>query len=270
MEIKLVTVDDTKSEQIKRAIELLKSEKQAAASNGNEDKANQCWRELEALELNILFIQAFNNLKSKCYRQAWIEFEQCEVKYLFISNNSTQEFLNASRLNFIQDKIVKFQSLYPYCLFCSPEYKVGYYSCSICGHIVRPRSRCEHKKGMVYNGELCLHEVREMEMLGISLVTKPVQKYSVMHDDSTLDFTLIESLVSNLDDAFEDWNLNRKKMKFPIERFSSVSNDHICPCKSGETFGACCIGKKEVEIPHIDFFFSKPLPSDAETITFPY
>ncbi|MEE1982753.1 hypothetical protein [Shewanella xiamenensis] len=270
MKVKLITVDDTKSDQIQRVIDLLKSEKQAAASNGNEDEANKCWRELEALELNTLYIQAFNNLKSKCYRQAWIELEQCEINYLYISKNSTQEFLDTSRLNFIQDKVLKLQSLYPYCLFCSPEYKVGYCSCSICGHKVRPRSRCEHKKGKVYNGELCLHKVHEIEILGISFVTKPVQKYSVMHDDSTLDFTLIERLVSNLDDAFEDWNINWTKMKFPIERFSRVSKDDPCPCKSGDIFGACCMCKNEVEIPHLDFFFSKPLPSDAETIRFPY
>lgn len=270
MKIKLITMEDIEKLQINRVLESLESEKRHAVSIGDEVKANNCWRELEALELNILFIQAFHNLKAKNYRQAWNELEQCEIKYGFISNNSTQEYLDASRLNFIKGRVIKWQSIYPYCVFCSPGFKVSYYSCSICSHKVRPRSRCEHIKGKVYNGELCVHEAHDMEFLEISIVNKPVQKYSVMHDDSTLDFTLIERLVSYLDHAFEDWDLNWTKMKFPIERFSSVLKDDKCPCKSEETFGACCMGKKYVEIPHIDFFFSKPLPSDAETITFPY
>lgn len=270
MKIELITVEDTKRPQVNQVLEALKSEKRAATSNGEDEKANNYWRELEALKLNILFIQAFHNLKSKNYRQAWNEMEQCEIKYGFISNNSTPKYLDTSRLNFIKNKIVKFQSLYPYCVFCSLGFKVGYYSCSICGHKVRPRSRCEHKKGKVYNGELCIHVVHDMEMIELSIVTKPVQKYSVMHDDSTLDFTLIERLVSYLDHAFEDWDLNWTKMKFPIERFSSVSKDDKCPCKSEEKFGACCMGKKDVEIPHVDFIFSKPILNDAETITFPY
>lgn len=270
MKIKLITIEDTKAPQISQVLELLNSEKNIAANIGDEEKANNCWRELEALELNILFIQVFHNLKSKNYRQAWNDLEQCEIKYKFICENSTPIFLENSRLKFIENKVVNFQSLYPYCLFCSPGFKVGYYSCSICGHRIRPRSRCEHKKGKLYHGQLCLHVAHDMEFIELSVVTKPVQKYSVMHDDSTLNFTLIERLVNYLDHAFEDWNLQWTKMKFPIERFNRVSKNDKCPCKSEETFGTCCMGKKEVEIPHVNFIFSKPLPSDAENITFPY
>lgn len=270
MKIELITVEDTKRPQVIQALDALESEKRMAVSNGDEKKANNCWRELEVIELNILFIQAFHNLKSKNYRQAWNELEQCEIKYGFISNNSSPEYLDTSRLNFIKNKVAKLQSLYPYRVFCSPGFKVGYYSCNICGHKVRPRSRCEHKKGKVYGGELCLHRIHDMEMIELSIVARPVQKYSVMHDDSMLDFTLIKRLVSHLEHAFEDWDLNWTTMKFPIERFGSVSKDDKCPCKSEENFGACCIGEKEVEIPHVDFVLSKPLPSDAEVITFPY
>jgi hypothetical protein len=270
MKIKLTTINHTNQPQIQQYIELLKEKKRIASGSGDAETANNCWRELETLELNILFIKAFHNIKLKNYRQAWEELEQCEIKDVFIRENSSAEYMVTSRLDFINEKVSKWQSLYPYCIFCSPGFKIGYYACSICGHKIRPRSRCEHKKGKVYNGKLCLHEAHDLEILEISIVTKPVQKYSVMHDDSTLDFTLLDHLSSFLAHAFEDWDLNWTKMKFPIERFDSISKEDKCPCKSNKTFEACCMGKLEVEIPHIDFLLSKPLPIDAKTIIFPY
>jgi hypothetical protein len=270
MKIELTTLNDTKNIQINQVISALKTDKEKAVQVGNEKKANDCWLELEILKLNILFIQAFHNIKSQNYREAWEELEKCEIKYGFISNNATEDLLNSSKLEFIKDKVPKLQSLYPYCMFISPGFKVGYYTCSICDHKVRPRSRCEHKKGKVYNGEVCLHVVHDIEMLEISIVTKPVQKYSVMHDDSTLDFTLLNSLFKYLNNAFEYWDLDRTTRKFPIDRFGSVAESENCPCQSEKTFQDCCIEKEEIEIPHIDFMFSKSLPKESKIITFPY
>ncbi|WP_336938568.1 hypothetical protein [Acinetobacter modestus] len=270
MKINLTTIDHIKNPKIQYHIELLKEKKRSASNNDDAETANNCWRELEALKLNILFIKAFHNIKLKNYRQAWNELEQCEIKDTFIRENSPPEYMVSSRLDFIKDKVSKWQSLYPYCMFCSPGFKVGYYSCSICGHKIRPRSRCEHKKGKVYSGKLCLHKAHDLEILEISIVTKPVQKYSVMHDDSTLDFTILDQLASFLAHAFEDWDLKWTKMKFPIERFDSIYKEDECPCKSNKTYEACCLGKREIEIPHIDFLLSKPLPIDTRTFTFPY
>jgi hypothetical protein len=270
MKIELTTLEDTEKLNITRIIDALKKEKQKAIECCDETKANNCWRELESFELNLLYIRAFHNIKSHEYRKAWNQLEECEIKYNFLSENSSEEYLSNTRLTFIKNKIAKWQSLYPYCLFCSPGFKVGYYSCSICDHKVRPRSRCLHKKGKVYNGELCLHVAHDLEILEVSIVTKPVQKYSVMHDDSTLDFTLLERLSIFLDNAFEEWDLNWTTMKFPVQRFKSIKKSDKCPCKSENEFEVCCMGKKEIEIPHVDFIFSKPLQNDAEAITFPY
>ncbi|QUM89532.1 hypothetical protein HWV03_12340 [Moritella sp. 36] len=270
MKIELTTLEDAESLSITSIIDALKIEKQKAIECNDEAKANNCWRELESLELNLLYIRAFHNIKSHEYRAAWELLEQCEIKYEVLIRNSSEEYLNNTRLTFIKNKIPKWQSLYPYCLFCSPGFKVGYYSCSICDHKVRPRSRCEHKKGKLYNGELCSHVAHDLEMFEISIVSKPVQKYSVIHDDSTLDFTLLERLSIYLDNAFEEWDLNWTTMKFPVERFKNIKKEDKCPCESGNEFQACCIGKEEIEIAHLDFIFSKALPNDAEAIMFPY
>ena len=270
MKINLTTLEDSESPQINQIVDALKGSKLKAVECGDEEKANRCWRELEALELNRLFIQAFNSIKNKKYRDGWNKLEQCEIICKFLIENSPKNFLISTRVNFIKDKVEKWQSIYPYCLFVSPGFKVGYYTCRICEHKIRPRSRCEHKKGKIYNGELCLHVAHDMEILEISIVSKPVQKYSVIHDDETLDFSLLKYLFDILEYAFEEWDLNWTKMKFPAERFKSVRKESKCPCKSDNTFENCCINKAEVEIPHIDFIFSRSLPNDKEEIIFPY
>lgn len=270
MNIKLTTLEDTAKPQFIKIIDSIKNEKAKAIEHGEEDKANECWRILKAIDINMLYIQAFQNIKRRNYRDAWNELEQCEINYQSLSENSTESFLINTRAVFIREKVLKWQSIYPYCLFISPGFKIGYHTCSICDHRVRPRSRCEHKKGKIYNGELCLHIAHDIEFLELSIVSTPVQKYSLMHDDTALDFTLLQYLSDILENAFEEWDLNRTTMKFPRERFVNVKNEDKCPCQSGRDFQHCCKGEKEIEIPHIDFILSKPLPPDKEKIKFPY
>jgi len=270
MKVELTTLKDCESPEIEKLLETLLERKEEAVASGNGELANQCWRETEALKLNILYINAFSKIKNEKYRDAWCELERCEINCNFLEENSSQEFLVKTRVCFIKEKIEVLQSLYPYCIFASPGFTVSYYKCSICDHKIRPRSRCEHKKGKIYNGELCVHIAGDMEFKEISLVTKPVQKYSVVHDDKTLDFSLLIYLFDIVENPFEDWDVNWTTMKFPIDRFSSLEKGGECPCKSGAIFKDCCLEKDEVEIPHVDFTFSKPIPDSKEKIKFPY
>ena len=270
MKVSLVTLEDTQKPAISELFDKLSEKKEIAVSQGDEELANNCWREEEALKLNILYIEAFAKLKDHEYREAWQDLERCEINANFISENSRDSFLRKSRVSFIKEKVAGWQSIYPYCVFASPGFTVGYYTCSICDRKIRPRSRCSHKKGRIYNGELCLHVAHDLEFLELSIVTKPVQKYSVLHDDDTLDFSIIDHLLELLDHAFEDWRLNWTRKAFPIDRFSKVQPDAECPCKSGKTFEQCCLGKTEVEIPHVDFVLSKELPESKEEVRFPY
>lgn len=268
--IELTNIEDTRKPVIDQILEELERKRKEAASSGNEELANNCWRESEALKVNILYIEAFENIKSKKYRDAWNDLERCEIDAASIEKNSDSDFYARSRCHFIEKQVSKWQSLYPYCVFASPGFKVGYYTCSICSHKVRPRSRCSHVKGKIYNGELCVHVAHDMEFLELSIVTKPVQKYSVMHDDETLDFSLINYLSDFLDNAFENWEAHWTRKSFPFERFSQVTPDSDCPCKSGKKFEECCINEKEISIPHVDFQFFKEISDDKAKVRFPY
>jgi len=270
MKIDLLTSQDASSPEISDLFDKLLNAKKEAVERGDESLINSCWRETEALKLNVLFINVFDDLKNHKYRDAWNSLERCEIDAMFLGDNSSEEFLSNTRVRHIQEKVSKWQSIYPYCVFASPAFTVGYYTCSICGHKIRPRSRCSHEKGKVYGGELCLHIAHDMEFQEISLVTKPVQKYSVVHNDETLDFSLINYLVEILDNAFEEWGLNWTTKTFPIDKFSRVDSNSECPCKSGMRFGECCIEKNEIELPHVDFIFSKEIPEEKSKTVFPY
>ncbi|MEQ8485881.1 MAG: hypothetical protein RIB46_16095 [Pseudomonadales bacterium] len=257
MKIKLLTLEDAQNDNVTEMLDALNKKRQQAVDQGDEALANDCWREIEALELNLLFVEAFHKLGEHQYREAWHDLERCEIKCESLKRNTSDQYFERSRARFIQQMVTRWQSLYPYCIFVSPAMTVGYYECSICGHKIRPRSRCTHQKGRVYLGELCVHVARDVQLGEISLVTNPVQKYSVLHNDETLDFSLISHLREMLDHPFEPWDLNWTTKKFPRERFSAVTGDAACPCKSGKAFGDCCIDQPEVEIPHVDFLLSK-------------
>lgn len=270
MKIKLTNIEDARNPAVTQILDELEKKRKEAVSSGDEELANNCWRESEALKLNIRYIEAFDKIKSQKYRDAWNDLERCEIDADSIERNSDSNFFINSRCCFIKDKVEKWQSLYPYCVFASPGFKVGYYTCSICNHKVRPRSRCSHVKGKIYGGELCVHVAHDLEFLEVSIVTKPVQKYSVLHNDETLDFSLIDYLASFLDNAFEDWVAHWTRMSFAIERFSQVDPSSDCPCKSGKKFEECCINEKEISIPHVDFQFFKDIPDEKANVRFPY
>lgn len=244
--------------------------KSMAAENGNECHANQLWRDIQALRILSTYFTAINNIKQKKYRDAWCALEQCEIICSVLSENSDIDYYKSSGLDFVEVYVRRWQSLYPYCVFLSPGMVVGYYTCSICNHKIRPRSRCQHVKGRIYNGELCTHQAHNLEVREISIVTNPVQKYSVAHNDETLDFSLLEYLCSHIKSPFDEWEAHWATKRFPRARFDSVSEGHKCPCQSGKKFGKCCADKLEVEIPHVDFEFRNGLNENAKAERFPY
>jgi len=248
----------------------LEEQKKNAILNEDEEAANSCWRTMEAIELNVAYMKAFQNLKDKKFRDAWCGLEQCEISAHFISNNSNEEFLLHSRVNFIREVVKKIQSIYPYCVFASPEFTIGYKTCSICGHKIRPRNRCSHVKGKVYLGKLCVHQQHDIFFKSISLVSNPVQKYSVVHDDKDLDFSILNYLMSIVDSPFEIWDIKWTTKVYPADQFSSCAADKKCPCDSGISFSQCCLGKAEIEIPHIEFLFNRPVSQEIPDNIFPY
>lgn len=81
-----------KNPDIQWALSELERIKEQAAIAEDENLANNCWRESEALQLTLTYIKAFHKLKSADYREAWYDLEQCEIKCKIIARNSSEEF----------------------------------------------------------------------------------------------------------------------------------------------------------------------------------
>lgn len=235
-----------------------------SASKNDVVQANRYWRLLESFKLYDIYYNFFISIKNHDYRKAWCQLEECELKCDNIIENSSTEFLLKSKVITIQKIVEQWQALYPYTLFVSPEYKIKRYSCSICGCNIKPRNRCSHKKGILYNGEICFHIIDDFEILSFSIVTNPVQKYSVIHNDDTLNFTHLDFLIDKLEYPLEEWSFKKNTIKHSIDKFHSIEKDSLCPCNSKAVFKDCCINKKEILLPNFDFIFNKNLSPSEE------
>lgn len=159
--------------------------------------------------------------------------------------------------------VLKLQNLYPYKLFMSPEILEKKVRCNICSSIVSMRKHCGHLIGEIYNGELCIRIVEDMEFLGIAMVEEPVQKYSVpfMKDEETgeqidqYNYQLLEYLLEYYNDDIYGWDVHSTTKKYSINYFRKTKRNDTCPCESGKKFKNCCLPKKVVEMLHIEFIF---------------
>ena len=93
MKINLFISQDFQQPKVEELLKKLNQCKAEAAAKGDEEVANNCWGEIEALNLNSLYVGAFDKIKNKKYRDAWCDFEQCEIKAKCLTENSSEDFL---------------------------------------------------------------------------------------------------------------------------------------------------------------------------------
>ena len=157
----------------------LANAKAKATADNDESEAFLLWCAQTICSIQRGFIAAFNSLKAEAYYEAWCQFERCEVEILSLERHYPRTEEDPHRTAYVDRMIRRWQSLYPHKVFFSPELLKKRVECSICGARVSPRSDCGHEKSKIYRGEMCYHKVTEVEVLGISLVQNPVQRYSV-------------------------------------------------------------------------------------------
>ena len=103
-------------------------------------------------------------------------------------------------------------------------------SCSICERRRSIRNPCGHLLGEIYNGELCLRHVKDLKLLEVSFVEKPVQKYSVPFnvDSKTgeqldqYDYSLVRYVINGLREPFDEWDSNWTQKKQPHSRYKHI------------------------------------------------
>lgn len=260
-----------------KAIErLLNDVKVDAVSNNDHDKAKYVWCLETILSVQKKYIDSFFKMKNGKFYEAWCLLERVEINLNSLHKHYLPKDNDRYKIQFIEKHSKQFQELFPYKLFVSPAILYLEKRCSICKRQISIRNPCGHIKGEIYNGEMCLHEITQAELLELSIVDNPVQKYSVLGldgDDSdeefNYDYSLVEYVIKGLVHPFDSWNYQRTKISHPHSLFSHMDKDDDCPCGSGLPYKDCCLHKNGVLRPHIVFNFSVKPPIDLERIVYP-
>ena len=240
--------------------EALASLKCSAVRTGDQHAAKTMWYLERVLSAQDHYLRAFSDIKAQRFFEAWCELEKTEGDLTALQCHDTR-FWHECRLDFIHTYTAKWQSLFPYKIFLSPELLVTEMVCSVCGQRVLPRTFCGHRPGEIYDGEMCVAEVTKMDVLGLAMVEKPVQKYSVpfLRDERTdkhvdhYDYTVVRYLSGALQGPFDGWSAERTHRRQSHSRFSDVGRNDPCPCESGKKYKACCLREAGVLRPHIEF-----------------
>jgi hypothetical protein len=247
--------------------------KASAAARKDKQEANRFWCVQTIAEIQRRFIGAFAKLKSGSFYDAWCEFERCEIAIGNLSAHFNTDESDSHRLQYIQRMVERWQSLYPYKLFASPEFLKKKIACSVCRRRIKPRASCGHKKGNLYNGEMCHHIVEEVDLLSISLVEQPVQRYSVLFlgdEDGAqrdhYDYGNVKFIADRVASPFHEWAHERTTRLVTAAEVAHLLADQRCPCLSGKRFGECCINKQEFEVPHLQVTFSVPPPRELPNL----
>jgi len=254
----------------KNVFDYLEKIKNNFVSEKNEEKSKYCFILQNILKIQQLYINSYNGIKNKEYYKGWCTLERCEleIKFLIPHFNITPD--NRYYLYFIKDHVNKYQSIFPYKYFASPEILEKEKKCSICNKIISIRKPCGHEVGEIYNGQYCFRMVTDLEFLGVSLVKEPLQKYSVLflQDEKNnkridhYDYSVIEYLMHSLKSPYDSWDVVLTRIRHPHSHFKTYGRNDDCPCGSKKKYKDCCLKESGVLRPHYQFTFSEPPPKD--------
>lgn len=253
---------------------LLKAAKHEAVAVGDQLEAKRIWCWESALKMQQMFVAAFEDLKDGRHYGAWCTLERIEIAGVSWRRHCESD-CEAHRIGFILRQVGRLQALFPYTHFISPALLEKRMKCTICGKEISVRNPCGHQKGEIYDGELCLREVVESEVLEVSIVTNPVQKYSVVFPSEDgkkgdpYDYTLVDYVIRGLRRPFDGWKATWTKARHPHSLYSHVAAQDPCPCGSGKLYSDCCLPEKGVLRPHVMIEFDVPPPDDLPSVVLP-
>jgi hypothetical protein len=242
--------------------------KKIAADEGNDEEAKELWKCQTIAKIQSEFIAAFSLMKNDEFYDAWCALERCEINIKFLSRHYEEVEDDPHWIRFIRIMVERWQSLFPYAVFFSPEFLKKKILCTICDAEVKPRSPCGHVVGNIYGGEFCGRKIVEVELLGIAVVESPVQKYSVAFTSSETgegwvdhyDYSNVRFLVQRLYSPFHSWDTRVGTRTIKSSEMGSIDISGHCPCRSGDKYGECCHEKPEITVPHRDYLFAVPPP----------
>ncbi|MFH1374043.1 MAG: SEC-C metal-binding domain-containing protein [bacterium] len=243
-------------------LDQLKAVKSEYVHRDDQSGAKRAWCLEQVVLVHKHYIEAYRSLLDRQFYGSWCAFEKSEIRYGFVTDHLERQIDNPYLLDSTLAMIHKFQSLFPYKLFFSPEMLYLNTACTICGAERSIRNPCGHEIGEIYDGEMCGRRITEFRAVGVSVVTEPHQKYSVAFPSSPEDkerrdpynYAQLEYLVARLQDPYDEWDVRLTTKSHSINKFKSLGRNDQCPCGSGIKFKKCCLPKGSIELPHYEFW----------------
>lgn len=225
-------------------LQKIESEKRQAQISGQPDTANKLWGKWMVVAIHKKFTEVYKLLSVSEYYEAWCKAEEVEIDLRNLQRNDKNAYLAVKDLHTC---ITNLQSLYPYKIFFSHVMHIQKEECSICGKQRSVRNFCGHRKGYVYNGELCYNTVTKYDIKGVDIVFNPVHKYSVAFpvDENSnrqdkYDYTLLKGLMSYWKKPFQRWTYKIDTLHLSPTSFPDLKDSSSCPCGSGLAYSECC------------------------------
>lgn len=268
---------DNRHNQIEKVGYELKRYKKKYVKIGDENKANEIWVYEQILKIQSLYLQAYEELVNLKFYEGWCTFERCGLKIRFLKPHFDIQNNNYF-IEFIDNHIKRYQSIFPYKIFMSPEVLKSEMTCSICEKRINIRNPCGHEVGEVYNGEMCYKIITKSEFLGVAMVENPSQNYSVpfIIDNKTgekidqYDYSVVKYLMKRLQSPFDSWDVAFKKKRHTHSKFNTFGRNDKCPCGSKNKYKKCCLNKDGVLMPHVEFILSNKPLKELQTIEYNY
>lgn len=250
--------------------ELLKLKEQAVTNN-DEDAANYIWCLQQVYKIQGSYLTAFGKMKAGKFEDAWNALDRTDIEMSFLEPHFEKYFGCPVGLKFyigpILNAVKQFQKLFPYQYFLSRESIVKEEECSICGKRISLRHGCSHRIGQLYMGEMCFHKVTDMEFLGVSIVTDPFDKYTVIHvNGQEYNYCPLEQLMKVIDDPFALWNVDELRVISP--EYKNTGRNDMCPCGSGKKYKKCCLGTDKIYTKHFRINLANRETGDIQPIMF--
>ena len=244
---------------------LIQNQKLIYVKNNQQEEAKVLWIYQTIIEIHKLYLNAFILLKNKSYYEGWCQLERIEITF----HSLKKHFSYDKRVFFlwhIEKSVKNLQVLFPYRMFGSSEILKKKVKCSVCDKKNSIRNPCGHIVGEIYNGEMCYRIVTEAELLGMSVVENPGNKYSVMfsNDENTdeqidrYNYDTIDYLFDLINSPYEIWNLEVSQREIQKEDYGTIERNNLCTCNSGKKFKKCCMTKIGEKYPHYEFILNNP------------
>jgi hypothetical protein len=241
----------------------LASHKSTAVACANQALAKEIWCLEQTLTTQTHYLDAFVNMRSAQFYDAWCALEQAEVSLFFLDHHF-RDLNDRYSLEFIRTQISQFQSAFPYRMFFSPGMIHREKKCSVCGTRLSIRNPCGHRAGEIYDGEMCSRIITKIDLTEVSLVTNPRNKYAVGFPrgkagspNDGYDYSLVKSIVERLQSPFDRWTCRFNEERVPHSRFPNVGRNHDCPCGSKSKYKRCCLNESGVRRSHCHVEFEK-------------